>query len=311
ALSGDLLGAEFPNTQPFSGTTQSEALRVGAYQENGWYGVVFNVRPERIFSDLRVRQALANAVNVEALVADVTQGQGAPIASTLAQQSWAYPEDLSIQPQNLDQARQLLENAGWIAGPEGVRQKDGQPLSARIWVRGDDARRVAAAEQIVAAAREIGMQLEIAPANFETVILPKLAPPYDFDLLLGSWVNAPNSTGFPSYRFYDPDDYALFHSSRVWRGQGDPRTGLRNVGGFSNAEYDQAADEERRTFDPDERATAIQAAQTVLAREYPYLLLWSDQIPVVLSDSVKSQDGEIPLDTPRYLWNVERWYLEP
>lgn len=311
ALSNDLLAAEFPNTQPFSGTTQSESLRVGAYQENGWYGVVFNVRPERLFSDLRVRQALANAVNVEALVADVTQGQGVPIASTLAQESWAYPKDLAIQPQNLDQARRLLEDAGWTAGADGVLQKDGQPLSARIWVRGDDPRRVAAAEQIVAAAREIGMQLEVVPANFETVILPKLAPPYDFDLLLGSWVNAPNSTGFPAYRFYDPDDYALFHSSRVWRGQGDPRTGLRNVGGFSNAEYDQAADEERRTFDPAERAAAIQAAQTVLAREYPYLLLWSDQIPVVLSTRVKSQDGEIPLDTPRYLWNIERWYLEP
>ena len=311
ALSDDLLAAEFPNTQPFSGTTQSAALRVGAYQENGWYGVVFNVRPERIFSDLRLRQALARAVNVEALVADVTQGQGVPIVSTLAQESWAYPQDLALEPQNLEQARQLLEDAGWTLGADGVRQKDGQPLSARIWVRGDDARRVAASERIVEAAREIGMQLEVAPANFETVILPKLAPPYDFDLLLGSWVNAPNSVGFPSYHFYDPDDYALFHSSRVWSGQGDPRTGLRNVGGFSNSQYDQAADQARRTYDPAQRATAIQEAQTVLAREYPYLLLWSDQIPVVLSDRVKSQDGEIMLDTPRYLWNVERWYLEP
>lgn len=311
ALSDDLLAAEFPNTQPFSGTSQSAALRVGAYQENGWYGVVFNVRPERIFADVRLRQALARAVNVEALVADVTQGQGVPIVSTLAQESWAYPEDLAIQPQDLDQARQLLEDAGWTLGADGVRQKDGQPLSARIWVRGDDARRVAAAEQIVAAAREIGMQLEVAPANFETVILPKLAPPYDFDLLLGSWVNAPNSVGFPSYRFYDPDDYALFHSSRVWSGQGDPRTGLRNVGGFSSSEYDEAADQARRSYDPTERATAIGEAQSVLAREYPYLLLWSDQIPVVLSERVKIQDGEITLNTPRYLWNVERWYLEP
>lgn len=311
ALSDDLLAAEFPNTQPFSGTTQSSALRVGAYQENGWYGVVFNVRPDRVFADLRLREALARAVDVEALVADVTQGQGAPIVTTLAQESWAYPEDLALQPQNLDQARQLLEDAGWTAGPDGVRQKDGRPLSGRIWVRGDDSRRVAAAERIAEAAREIGMQLEVAPANFETVILPKLAPPYDFDLLLGSWVNAPNSAGFPSYRFYDPDDYALFHSSRVWRGQGDPRTGLRNVGGFSSSDYDQAADQARQGYDPAERATAIQAAQAVLAREYPYLLLWSDQIPVVLSQRVKSQDGEIPLDTPRYLWNIERWYLEP
>ncbi|MBV9788656.1 MAG: peptide ABC transporter substrate-binding protein, partial [Chloroflexi bacterium] len=66
-----------------------------------------------------------------------------------------------------------------------------------------------------------------------------------------------------------------------------------------------------RSYDPAERATAIGEAQSVLAREYPYLLLWSDQIPVVLSERVKIQDGEITLNTPRYLWNVERWYLEP
>jgi peptide/nickel transport system substrate-binding protein len=312
ALSDDLLAAEFPGTtQPFSGTTTPADLRAGAYAENGWYGVVFNVRPERVFADVRLRQALARAVDVEALVADVTRDEGLPIATTLAPGGWAYPDDLSIQVQDLDAARQLLEDAGWTAGADGVRQKDGRPLSARLWVRGDDARRLAAAQRIAAAAREIGMQLEVTPANFQTVILPKLAPPYDFDLLLGSWVNAPNSEGFPAYRFYDPDDFALFHSSRVWRGQGDPRTGLRNVGGFSNAQYDQAAEQARNSYAPAERATAIQAAQSVLAREYPYLLLWSDQIAVVLSERVKSQDGEIPLTSPRYLWNVERWYLEP
>ncbi len=155
------------------------------------------------------------------------------------------------------------------------------------------------------------MRLEVTPANFDTVILTKLAPPYDFDLLLGSWVNASNSASFPSYRFYDPDDFALFHSSRVWRGQGDPRTGLRNVGGFSNAEYDQASEQARRSYDPAVRAQAIQTAQTILAREYPYLLLWSDRIPVLLNERVTSQDGPIPVDTPRYLWNVERWYMQP
>ncbi|HEX6288565.1 MAG TPA: peptide ABC transporter substrate-binding protein [Herpetosiphonaceae bacterium] len=313
ALSDEqLLAGEFPDaTQPFSGTATPDSLRSGAYQEHGWYGVVFNVRPDHLFSDMRLREALSRAVDVEALVADVTQGRGEPIATTLSKTAWAYPADLSLPSHNVDEARRLLDEAGWTAGPDGVRQKDGRALSAKLWVRGDDQRRLAAALRIAQAAEAIGMRLEVTPANFDTVILTKLAPPYDFDLLLGSWVNAPNSAGFASYRFYDPDDFTLFHSSRVWRGQGDPRTGLRNVGGFSNAEYDQAAEQARASYDPAARAQAIQTIQTILAREHPYLLLWSDRIAVLLNERVTSEDGAIPLDTPRYLWNVERWYLRP
>jgi peptide/nickel transport system substrate-binding protein len=309
---GQLLAAEFPGTTlPFSGTTAPDNVRSDVYQENGWYGIAFNVRPDRLFSDVRLREALARTINIEALVTDVTGGNGTPIVSTLSQAAWAYPTDLRLQSQDLDEARRLLDEAGWTAGADGVRQKDGTPLSAKLWVRGDDARRVAAAQQIAAAAQQIGMRLEVTPADFETVVLPKLAPPYEFDLLLGSWVNAPNSAEFPSYRFYDPDDFALFHSSRVWQGQGDPRTGLRNVGGFSNAEYDQAAEQARGSYDPVSRAQAIQQAQTALVRERPYVLLWSDPIAVVLNQRLQSQDGEISLATPRYLWNIERWYLQP
>jgi peptide/nickel transport system substrate-binding protein len=307
----ELLLAEFGDaTEPFTEGTLPVTITQGAYVENGWYGVVFNVRPERIFADVRVRQALAQAVDIPALVQEVTAGSGAPIATTILSNTWAYPADLRFSPPNLDAARALLEEAGWTVGGDGVRQKDGQPLSVRLWVRGDDPRRVAAAERIAEAARQIGMAIEVVPSNFDTVILAKLAPPYDFDILLGSWVNAPNTTGFPTNRFYDPDDYALFHSSRVWQGDGDTRTALRNVGGFQNAEYDAAAETARSTYDVDERASAIAAAQSVLQREKPYLFLWSNRIPVALNERVQSAGEPIALDSPRYLWNVEGWYLE-
>jgi len=305
-----LLLAEFPAVEAVSETDSITNVEQGSYPENGWYGVVFNTRLDRLFADVRLREALAEAIDVPELVQAVTNGKGEPIISTLSRAAWAYPDDLTVPEPDLDAARQLLEQAGWTEGADGVRQKDGRPLAAQLWVRGDDARRLATAQRIAEAAQAIGMRLDITPANFDTVILAKLSPPYDFDLLLGSWVNAPNSTSFPTNYFYDPDDFALFHSSRVWQGQGDPRTALRNVGGFNNAEYDSAAEMARRTYDADERAAAIKSAQQVLVRERPYVLLWTDTIPVILNTTVKSEDGPIPLDTPRYLWNIEQWYLE-
>lgn len=304
-----LLAAEFSAATVLTDTPPGTLS--GSYAENGWYGVVFNSRADRLFADQRLREALARAVDVPGLAEAVTGGAGTPIASTISQAAWAYPADIPAAPADLAAANRLLDEAGWGRGADGVRQKDGKPLAAKLWVRGDDPRRLAAAQRLVEAAQSIGMQLEVTPANFDTVILAKLAPPYDYDLLLGSWVNAPNSAGFPTNRFYDPDDFALFHSSRVWQGQGDPRTALRNVGGFSNADYDAAADEARRAYDPQSRAQAIARAQAVLARERPYLLLWTDQIPVVLNARIKSEDGAVAPDSPRYLWNIDQWYLEP
>ncbi len=281
----------------------------GTYAENGWYGLVFNVREGRVFSDGRVREALARAVDVPALVREVVGNAGIPIATTILSNTWAHSGNVAFAPPDLEAAQRLLDEAGWVVGDEGVRVRDGEQLSVQLFVRGDDQRRVAAAQRITQAAEQIGMQIEVVPSNFDTVILAKLAPPYDFDMVLGSWANAPNSAGFSTNRFYDPDDFALFHSSRVWNGDGDTRTALRNVGGFRNGDYDTAAERARRAYKLDERAGAIAEAQSVLARERPYLHLWSNRFVVALSEQIRSDGAPIDLNSPRYLWNVEDWYI--
>lgn len=311
---GTLLLAEFPptSTTVLTPTELDADLRRGAYLENGSYFLAFNLRAERVFSDTRVRQALALAVDVPQLVRDVTGGAGQPIVSSIISGSWAFPKALSPRIPDPAAARSLLDQAGWRLPETGtVRERNGITLTAQIFVRGDDPRRVAAADRIAAAAEGIGMHLEVAPADFRSVLLAKLAPPYEFDLLLSSWANAPNSSGFPSNRFYDPDDYALFGAERIWTGPSDLREGLRNIGGFSNSEYEQAAQSARSTFDPDRRLEAIGAAQDVLMREVPYLYLWADAIPVLASPRLADSEGTLRLDTPRYLWDIERWYLTP
>ncbi len=315
---GTLLVAEFPpaGNQPASAATTSTAqldpaLRRDGYPENGSYFLAFNVRAGRPFSDTRVREALALAVDVPQLVRDVTGDSGLPLVTSISPASWAFPTDMRPAGRDLGRAWLLLDEAGWkLPVGQTVREQGGVTLTARIFVRGDDRRRVAAAERIATAAGEIGIKLDVTPADFETVILPLLAPPYDFDLLLSSWANTASSAGFPTNRFYDPDDYALFGADRIWGGPSDTRTGLRNIGGFSNPDYEQEAQHARATYDPDQRRAAIAASQAVIRRELPYLFLWTDRIPVVASPRVRLDGGDIPLTSPRYLWNIERWYLE-
>lgn len=319
-----LLLAELPWNTMHTITETSEQLHVGGYPENGFYFLAFNLQEGRPFADVRVRQALAKAVDISHLIQTMTKGQGIPIANSASPGSWAdlfpaQPDDpeASRQPasgiyQNepdLDEARALLEEAEWTL-PEGttIRQQNGVPFSATLYVRGDDVRRVATAKRIAEIGASIGLQIQVEPADFATTILSKISPPYDFDLLLGSWSNGAGDPNFADYIYYDPDDFALFHSSQINRGGTDTRM-TRNFVGFSDFVYDTQAQRGRQLYHKHERQEAYEKTQARVAQLLPYFYLWTDRISVLLNTQVTTLDGPVNLSTPTYFWNIERWYL--
>jgi peptide/nickel transport system substrate-binding protein len=307
--SENLLLAEMPWSS-MSTLSDISAVRTGYYPENGFYYLGFNLRDGRPFADMRVRQALAAAINVPRLVEAATNGQGIPLGSSAAPGSWA---DLTPPPEpqaNLEEARRLLDEAGWTLPPGStIRQREGETFTATLYVRGDDERRLVAAQGIAAAAASIGLQINVEPADFETVIVPKYAPPYDFDLILGSWLNGPGDPNFGDYIFYDPDDYALFHSSEIIQSQLDTRN-TRNFVAFSDPAYDTQAQAGRQLYDIDERIDAYRRTQERIAEQLPYLYLWTDRIPVALNENVTTAEGPVDLSAPLYMWNIEHWYVE-
>jgi peptide/nickel transport system substrate-binding protein len=308
--SGELLLAELPWGAQAQIAASTPGAFFGAYPENGFYYLGFNLREGRPFADPRLRRALAMTVDLPRLVESTTGGQGMPIGSSALPGSWA---DLTPPPMgapDLDGARALLDEAGWTL-PAGatIRQSEGVSLTATLYVRGDDERRVLAARRIAESAAAVGIQVEVVPADFATVLLARYAPPFDFDMLLGSWSNGAGDPNFADAMYYDPDDFALFHSSQLSQGDADGRS-TRNFVGFSDAAYDNQAQAARQLYTIDERVAAITQAQARIAEELPYLYLWDDRIPVALSGRLTTLDGPIDLNTPLYLWNVERWYLQ-
>jgi ABC-type transport system substrate-binding protein len=102
-----------------------------------WSGTIANLNLNcPPFDDQRVRQALAWAVDREALVAAVYDDLGTVTPSWLAAHP-AYPEALraGYMRRNPAKAGQLLDEAGWRLPAGGrLRAKDGQPLKFRlIW----------------------------------------------------------------------------------------------------------------------------------------------------------------------------------
>ncbi len=108
--------------------------------------IAYNFRDDRVafFRDVRVRQAIADAINQPGIVKLVYHGQGTPIygpVPTVAT-NFLSPEMRSgIYPvgYNPEKSRALLQQAGFTPGPDGIMQKNGQKLAFTILFPAGDA----------------------------------------------------------------------------------------------------------------------------------------------------------------------------
>ncbi|OWA34201.1 nickel ABC transporter, nickel/metallophore periplasmic binding protein [Saccharibacillus sp. O16] len=147
-------------------------------------------------ADIRVRTALHQGFNKEAMVEGITSGLEQPADSIL---STNYPyTDVQLKPIEYDVAHSqaLLDEAGWIL-PEGkaVREKDGQKLEFELIYDKTDPIQKAMAETIQAEWGGLGVQVNLT--GLELTVQIKRLKANDFDLYF--WYNY----GAP----YDPHSF--------------------------------------------------------------------------------------------------------
>ncbi|WP_410013899.1 TIGR04028 family ABC transporter substrate-binding protein [Sodalis sp. C49] len=91
-------------------------------------------RPDNpLVADVRVRQALLRATNSKQIVETLFSPHYPQATSVIAATAAGYvnlADQLAFDPQ---QAKKLLDEAGWAPGADGVRQKDGRPLALTIY----------------------------------------------------------------------------------------------------------------------------------------------------------------------------------
>ncbi len=299
---GNLALAEVPQSAWDSYSRQANIaarFRLDRWADPGYTFMAFNVRAGRALSDARVRQAWALALDKEALVRTATGGAGVPVWGDIPAYSWAYTDTTRLN-NDPARARQLLAAAGWQdTNGDGIADHNGEPLHFSLYVRADDPQRRRLAELLGPPLLAVGISTTVAPVDFDSVISAKIdaarTPPFDFLTMLMGW----------DKQVGDPDNYALFHSSQI-RSPANP-TGLNYVG-YSSSAYDDAAFKARGTYDPAQRTALYATVQRQLADDLPYYPLWAAAHYLVLSSHVH---GPINLASPRYLWNVEQWWMSP
>ena len=207
----------------------------------------FNLR-DPILKDVRVRQAVAYALDRQPMIDYLWRGEAQPARSMLPPQSWAYNGNVTAYNHDPGKARKLLDAAGY---PEvnGVRfhitMKTSTDENTRLMV--------AVIQQQL---REVGIALDIRSFEFGTFFADVTHGA--FQLYGLRWIGANE----------DPDifEYA-FHSAKF------PPNGA-NRGYYLNPQVDALIDQARREVDPAVRKPLYAELQRILAEELPYIDLW-------------------------------------
>ncbi|SIT88992.1 glutathione ABC transporter substrate-binding protein [Edaphobacillus lindanitolerans] len=209
------------------------------------------------FDDVRVRKAISMAVNKEDIIDGVYEGFGIPAKGPLAPGIFGYDEKLKMIDYNMDEAKKLLEEAGYADG-----------FSTTIWTN-DNPQRVDMAVLLQQSLKELNIDVKIEQMEFGTYLEKTAAGEHDMFIL--GWSNP---TGDADYGLY-----ALFHSSQ----KGDP--GNRSF--YENEKVDQLLDEGRKETDPDARVGIYAEAQQQIVEDAPMIFIHHQEYLNGVSDKVK------------------------
>ncbi len=216
-----------------------------------------------MFSDRRVRQALAYAVNKEELIDGILLGLGKEATGPFKPGTWQYNPDVKRYPYDPKKARELLAEAGWRdTDGDGILDKGGKPFEFELLTNQGNEVRAKTAEIVQRRLAEVGISVKIRIIEWAAFI-KEFINKRRFDAVVLGWT-------IPM----DPDLYDVWHSSKT--GPND-----LNFISYKNDEVDVLLERGRSTFDRSERKRSYDRIQELLAEDQPYLFLYvPDALPI-------------------------------
>ncbi len=245
-----------------------------------------------ILADLRVRQALLYGIDRKAITEQIFAGRDPVADSFVPPLDPAFAQGVRHYSYDPDKARALLDAAGWQQGADGIRRKDGKPLSLELATTSGNRTREMIEQVLQAQWRQIGIAIRIKnqPAR---VLIGDTTKHRNFDMAMFAWVGAPENV--PRAEL---SSHQIPSAENGWSGQ--------NFDGYSNPEFDKLMDAIEVELDPAKRYEMWRQLQTMYAEELPALPLYFRADAFVLP---KWLDGLTPTghDAPSTLW-IDKWH---
>lgn len=237
------------------------------------------------WDDVRVRQAVAYAIGNEGreLISEAAySGVMKPATGPISQDfpPW-YTDDVPDYPQDLDKARQLLDEAGLVAGDDGVRFR-----VSFIYDQGF----ANAADLVIQQLKEVGIVLEPEVMEFAAWV-KKLYIDKDFDLGYSQLTDPPDPD-IGTRRAYDCDNIAPAPFS--------------NGSSYCNRELDELWVEAAAEADRDRRVELYAEIQRIIVEDQPQFFLVDGIGPYAYNDEFADVE-EAGAKVPYYVGHTAWW----
>ncbi|AEC00082.1 ABC transporter substrate-binding protein [Selenomonas sputigena] len=234
--------------------------------------VLARINEKGILGDPKVRAAFISmcdrkSYNEVILKGTFIEGK-APVPPSL---DYGFDQLSDPNHYDIERAKKLLDEAGWKdTDGDGIRDKDGKPLSVDFIIYNSRAELPIYAEAVQADGKKIGFDIKVKTVDYN--LLDKIGINGEYDLLISNIITA--NTG-------DPEIYLNWY----WRTNKDGDN-QQNGSGYSNPEYDAKCAALAVEFDPAKRRQLMIEMQQILLNDAAALFLGYPETNIISSTKI-------------------------
>ena len=213
--------------------------------------------------DQQVRLAISHAIDRQQMVDKILNGYGTPGSTIIPPLYTTLHIDPGTQTYDPALANQILDDAGYAMGPDGVRVgPDGVPMKYRLFVRTDSDSSVKSGEYFKSYLAAIGIEAEIKPVDENALF--EIIGRGEFDMFEWGWVVEPD----PDYQLS-----TFTCAKRSYEDGGEIYADLSDSF-YCDEEYDQLYAAQSEETDQTARADIVKQMQQILYDAVPYVVTY-------------------------------------
>ncbi|MED0992389.1 ABC transporter substrate-binding protein [Bacillus nitratireducens] len=220
------------------------------------YGYIKMNYKKSYFKDKRVRQAFIYGLERQKVIDTYFQGYASLVNVPITPVSWAYTEEgINKYEYNLEKAKKLLDEAGWKAGSDGIREKDGQKLKISYFASSASKINDVMIPVMKEDYKKIGVDFNPEYMDFNTMISKVIKGDYDLAMVSTPMIDDPSGT------------IEEFVS-----------TSKRNYDGYHNPKVDELAKQALETLDIEKRKGIYKKLYQELSEDPPVIFLNNSKV---------------------------------